>query len=399
MVRLVCSHWVLCVGYLLLTVLAPVAAAEDAPHEEFFEKKVRPILAGTCLKCHGEQKASGGLRVDSRDLLLRGGDRGPALVPGNPDGSLLIRAIRRQQDQLQMPPGKPLPAQAVADLAAWVKAGAHWPSSARTLKVERHWAFAPLRVVQPPEDPTGRSSQPVDQFILAKWKEKKLHPVRPADRRTLIRRVTFDLIGLPPTPEEVDTFVKDSRADAYDQLIERLLASPRYGERWGRHWLDVVRYADTAGETADFPVADAWRYRNYVIDAFNRDKPYNQFLREQLAGDILAAQLPADASPERRAELIVATGYLASARRFGFNVVQDHFLTIEDTIDTLGKSVLGLTIACARCHDHKYDPITSADYYALYGIFDSTRYPFPGCEHTRKPRDLVPLPDTQARRR
>jgi hypothetical protein len=256
----------------------------------------------------------------------------------------------------------------------------------------RHWAFQPVRY--PPVPAVKNVTWPltsVDNFVLVELEKRHLTPVRPADRRTLIRRATFDLIGLPPTPEQIEAFVNDGRPEAYAELIERLLASPRYGERWARHWLDIVRYADTAGETADFPVVDAWRYRNYVIDAFNRDMPYDQFLREQLSGDILAKQLPAGPSTDRYAELITATGYLAIARRFGFNPTADHYLTIEDTIDNLGKSVLGLTVACARCHDHKYDPISRADYYGLYGIFDSTRYAFPGSEHTKTPRDMVPL--------
>ncbi len=252
----------------------------------------------------------------------------------------------------------------------------------------QHWSFRPLAAVTPPavKDPAWART-PIDRFILAKLEAKGLAPASPADRATLLRRVSFDLTGLPPTPEEADRFLSDDRPDAYERLVERLLASPAYGERWGRHWLDVARYADTAGETADFPVPHAWRYRNYVITSFNADKPYDQFVREQIAGDLLARSAPAG----QRDELIVATGYLAIARRFGFDSVADHYLTIEDTIDTLGKSILGLTIGCARCHDHKYDPVSVQDYYALYGIFDSTRYPFAGCEKDKRPRDLVPL--------
>ena len=254
-----------------------------------------------------------------------------------------------------------------------------------------HWAFQPLRVVAPPADPSGWARNPLDAFVAAKQRALNLKPARAADRRTLIRRATFDLLGLPPTPDEVEAFVKDTAPDAYERLIDRLLTSPHYGERWGRHWLDVVRYADTAGETADYPVPDAWRYRNYVIASLNSDIPYDLFVREQIAGDILATKLPGDAPREQRAELVVATGYIAIARRFGYNITADHNLTIDDTIDTLGKSVLGLALGCARCHDHKFDPISTNDYYALYGIFDSTRYPFSGCEHTKVPRDSVPL--------
>ena len=217
--------------------------------------------------------------------------------------------------------------------------------------------------------------------------KKGLTPLGPADRRTLIRRATFDLTGLPPTPEEVEAFLADRSPDAFAKVVDRLLASPRYGERWGRHWLDVVRYADSAGENSDHPLPHAWRYRNWVIDAFNRDQPYDEFIREQIAGDLLAKQGP----PEKAADRIVATGYLAIARRFGHEIDKDIHLTLEDAIDTLGKSVLGLTIGCARCHTHKYDPITAEDYYALYGILASTKFSFPGCEPAQQPRDLVPL--------
>jgi hypothetical protein len=250
-----------------------------------------------------------------------------------------------------------------------------------------HWAFKAVRAIQPSADRSGWSRNPIDAFVFAGQRDHGLKPAPAADRHSFIRRATFDLLGLPPSPDDVETFMSDPAPDAHERLIDRLLASPHYGERWGRHWLDVVRYADTAGETADFPVPDAWRYRNYVIDSFNHDKPYGQFLREQIAGDILATKLRA----EQRSELIIATGYIAISRRFGFDITSDFHLTIDDTIDTLGKSVLGLALGCARCHDHKFDPVAMIDYYALYGIFDSTRYPFPGCEHTKVPRDSVPI--------
>lgn len=234
---------------------------------------------------------------------------------------------------------------------------------------------------------------PVDFFILQQLEAAKLQPAKRAEAVVLLRRATFDLTGLPPTPEEVEAFVQSSARDpqaAFKNVVDRMLASPRYGERWGRHWLDVVRYADTAGENSDMPVDDAWRYRNYVIHSFNQDMPFDQFIREQLAGDILAKANPKIA-PERYSELITATGYLAISRRHGHDAKKDHYLTIEDTIDTLGKSFLGLTIACARCHDHKYDPISAKDYYGLYGIFASTRYAYPGSEGNRPITDLVPL--------
>ena len=366
------------------------AAAAPADDEAFFEAKIRPVLAASCVRCHGPKKASGGLRLDSRAGLLRGGDDGPAVEPDHPDESLLLRAIRRvdEEEVAPMPPDKPLPAAAVADLRRWVAAGAPWPDTVAPIRSARHWAFEPVRAGDPPGLPGGH---PIDAFLAADQARKGLAPSPPADRPTLIRRATFDLLGLPPTPEEVDAFLADASPAAFEAVVDRLLASPHHGEKWGRAWLDVAHYADTAGETADIPVPDAWRYRNYVIAAINADTPYDQFLREQLAGDLLARDLPTDAPPGRYGELITATGYLAVARRFGFQISADHHLTIDDTIDTFSKGVLGLTVACARCHDHKYDPISAADYYALYGIFASTRYPYPGCEKDRVPRDNVPL--------
>ena len=248
-----------------------------------------------------------------------------------------------------------------------------------------HWAF---QTVKRPVVPTSNRlpmASPVDAFIRAKLGGQSL--AAPADKRTLLRRASYDLIGLPPTADEADAFERDSSTNAFAKVVERLLASPHYGERWGRHWLDLVRYADTAGETADYPVPVAWRYRNYVIDAFNADKPYDEFVREQIAGDILAR----GGSRERYAERVTATGYLAISRRFGFDSENYHHLTIQDTIDTLGQTVLGLTLGCARCHAHKFDPVSMNDYYALYGIFESTRYAFPGSEQKQKSRALVPL--------
>ena len=251
-----------------------------------------------------------------------------------------------------------------------------------------HWAFQPVR---DPALPAVRHADwcrnGIDRFVLARLEAAGQQPAPAAGRRGLIRRVTLDLTGLPPTADETDAFVADTAPDAYARLVDRLLDSPHYGEHWGRHWLDVVRYADTAGETADYPVPVAWRYRNYVIDAFNADKPYDEFLREQIAGDILAARGPR----ERYAERVTATGYLAISRRFGFDSENYHHLTIQDTIDTLGQSVLGLSLGCARCHAHKFDPVSTADYYGLYGIFESTRYAFPGSEQKQRLRSMAPV--------
>ena len=251
-----------------------------------------------------------------------------------------------------------------------------------------HWAFQPVRdPVLPVVTHHTWCQTALDRFILARLEADGLTPAAPADRRALCRRATFDLTGLPPSEEEINAFVADASPGAFPRLVDRLLDSPHYGEHWGRHWLDVVRYADTAGETADYPVPVAWRYRNYVIDSLNSDKPYDEFLREQIAGDILARTGPR----ERYAERVIATGYLAISRRFGFDSENYHHLTIQDTIDTVGQSVLGLSLGCARCHDHKFDPVSMPDYYALYGIFDSTRYAFPGSEQKQKHRAMTPL--------
>ena len=259
-------------------------------------------------------------------------------------------------------------------------------TSAAAVATNDHWAFKPVTDPQPPEVRNRRwLNNDVDRFILARLEAAGRPPALSADKRTLIRRATFDVTGLPPTPEEVERFLRDTSPRAFERLVERLLASPHYGERWGRHWLDVVRYADTAGENSDFPIPQAYLYRNYVIDSFNSDKPYDQFLREQIAGDIL----PADSQAVRN-EQTIATGFIALSRRFGGGAGEAH-LTIEDTLETTGRAVLGLSLGCARCHDHKHDPVTMQDYYRLYGVFGSTRYPHPGAELKNRQADFVPL--------
>jgi hypothetical protein len=379
---------------LVLCVAAPARAAERAEDDEtFFERSVRPTLAGTCFPCHGGKKTGGGLRVDSREALLKGGESGPALVPGDPGGSLLVQAVRHAEGVAEMPPGKRLPDAVIADLAAWVKAGAFWPpaGAVKGFQAARHWSFEPVRAVEPPDDPSGWSDHPVDRFVAEVRRARGLTPVGPADRRTLIRRLTFDLTGLPPTPAETSAFLADDSPGAYETVVDRLLASPRYGERWGRHWLDVARYADTAGDNADYPVPELARYRDYVIAAFNADKPYDEFVREQIAGDLLARDGPAD----RHAERVIATGFLAVSRRYATAPYELWHLTLEDAIETTGRAFLGLTLRCARCHDHKFDPVTQKDYYALYGIFASTAFPWAGGEEFQtknSPREhFVPL--------
>jgi Protein of unknown function (DUF1553)/Protein of unknown function (DUF1549)/Planctomycete cytochrome C len=378
---------------LIPLVAAASAASANGPADEpesFFELKVRPVLAGSCLKCHGAVKASGGLRLDSREAMLRGGESGPAVLPGEPNNSLLIHAVQHTDKSLEMPPGKLLPKEVRDDLAAWVAGGAKWPklaATSRTIEGRKHWAFEPLDHVSPPVDPTGWATGPIDRFIAAGQRRHGLKPVRLAGKMTLIRRATFDLIGLPPAPERIEAFVADERSDAYERLVDELLASPQYGERWGRYWLDLARYADTAGDNSDYPVPQAHLYRDYVIDAFNADVPYDRFLHEQLAGDILAGVGP----PEDYARRVIATGFVAQAKRFGTSKLEDIHQIIEDTLNTTGQVVLGLSLRCARCHDHKYDPISSRDYYALYGFFASTKYPFAGAEEERRPSEFVPL--------
>jgi hypothetical protein len=364
---------------LATTARAQMAHAQTAADDAFFEAKVRPVLSEACFKCHGGAKTSSGLRVDSRAALLTGGKHGPALVPGAPDRSLLLQAMRHAHEDLRMPPGKKLPDHVLNDFAAWIKQGAAWPEKAATRDAfapQSHWAFQPLKPVAPPADPSGWAEHPIDRYIAATLRRQGLAPVGPADPRALRRRLTFDLIGLPPPPEEVDAFNADNGGVGYAKLIDRLLASPHYGERWGRHWLDVVRYADTAGDNADYPIPEAYRYRDYVIGAFNADLPFDQFVQEQIAGDLLARS----DRGARFAERIVATGFLALSRRYATAPYEFWHLTLEDTIDTTGQAFLGLSLRCARCHDHKFDPVTREDYYGLYAIFARTAFPYAGSE-------------------
>ncbi|HYH64801.1 MAG TPA: DUF1553 domain-containing protein [Urbifossiella sp.] len=358
---------------LLLT--APAAAQSDA----HFEKSVRPVLVEKCVACHGPDKQKGGLRVDSRAALLAGGARGPALVPGDPGKSLLLHALAHD-GELRMPPKDKLPAPAVAAVAAWVKAGAPWPDSAPAAKAPKapgprpitaeeraFWAFQPVK--RPPV-PRSAFPNPIDAFLAAKLAEQGLALAPPADRRLLLRRVTFDLTGLPPTPAETDAFLRDPAADAFERVVDRLLASPAYGEKWGRRWLDVARYADSNGMDENLAYVNAWRYRDWVIRSLNADKPYDQFVREQIAGDLLAGGTDAE-----RADRLTATGFLVVGPKM---LAEDDPMKmrmdiVDEQLDTLGQAFLGLTLGCARCHDHKFDPIRAEDYYALAGVFASTK--------------------------
>ena len=357
---------------------------------DYFEQNIRPVLATRCYSCHSAKLkvAQGELYADSKQGLLRGGKSGvPAVVPGKPDESLLIKAIKGEHKDLKMPPGKPLSPEQVQAFVEWIAMGAPDPRTGSTAVVvekaaydwaaeKKHWAYQPVKDPALPsvKEPEWNHTA-VDRFIKAKLDEKGLHPIAPATKQALLRRVTYDLTGMPPTPEQITAFLLDTSPKALSKVIDRLLESPRYGEHWGRHWLDIVRYADTAGDASDFPVPEMYRYRNYVIRSLQQDKPFDRFISEQIAGDLLPHK-----GSEDRAEKLTATGYLANARRFG-QTDREFYLTIDDTIENLGKAVLGLSTGCARCHDHKFDPIPTKDYYALAGILKSTKYPIAGLEH------------------
>jgi hypothetical protein len=357
---------------------------EGAPSTEavaFFEAKVRPVLIEQCFKCHGPDKHKGSLRLDSRAALLAGGDTGPAIVPGNPGKSLLIQAINHANDELKMPPSKKLAKERIADLTHWVQMGAPWPggdaaatSTPRkgelqvTEKDRQFWAF---QKVKRPAVPAVKDqvwvANPIDAFVLARLEAKGLRPNPPAGKRELIRRLCYDLTGLPPTPEEVEAFVNDSSPRAYERLVDRLLDSPHYGEKWGRHWLDLVRFAETNSYERDNPKPNTWRYRDYVIASYNADKPYDRFVKEQLAGDEL---------PDADAESVIATGY------YRLGIWDDEptdrdlakFDGLDDVVATTGQVFLGLTLDCARCHDHKIDPVPQRDYYRLLAFFHNVKH-------------------------
>ncbi len=380
---------------LLLGCLAagPLRAAEtqtnllsDAAKSDFFEKRIRPLLVERCYECHSAEakKVKGGLRLNTREDLLKGGDTGPAIVPGDPDKSRLIEAVRYKNQDLQMPPKSPLSPEQVSDLEQWVKMGAPDPrskaavptGSKRVINLDegrKFWAFRPIAN---PSVPKVQSSKlkvqsPVDNFIFAKLEEKKLKPAPPADKRTLLRRATFDLTGLPPTPAEIDAFIVDKSPEAFATVVNRLLSSPQYGERWGRHWLDVARYADSNGLDENVAFGNAWRYRDYVVNAFNHDKPYNQFIVEQLAGDLLPAAETLSVKHER----LTALGFLCIGPKVLAepDKVKLEMDLIDEQIETMGRAFMGVTLGCARCHDHKFDPVPTEDYYSLAAILKSTR--------------------------
>lgn len=356
----------------------------DSKKLQFFESKIRPVLIKHCYECHSakSEEIGGRLLVDSAPALLKGGDSGPAVVQGKPDESPLIEAIR--YETVEMPPDGRLPASVVKDFEQWVSAGAVDPrtndtsdaaaDSSSEIDIEegrKFWCFQPVRSpVLPKVSKTSWPADDIDAFVLAKLEGNALQPAPDADRRTLIRRLYFDLIGLPPAPEDVDRFVNNQSEDALSQLVDRLLESPEFGVHWGRHWLDVVRYADSNGADFNATFHDAWKYRDYVIAAFNNDKPFDRFVREQIAGDLLGYE-----SIEQQAEGIIATGFLM----LGSKMLSERdkakldLDVVDEQLIALGKGFLGMTLGCCRCHDHKFDPIPTEDYYALAGILTSTR--------------------------
>ncbi len=363
------TRWIAVLPALALAAAPVVAQPPEkltAEQTHFFETKVRPVLAEKCYSCHGEKKQSAGLRLDTAAGVKQGADDGPVIVPGDPAKSRLVKSVKREGD-FAMPPKGELPAQQVADLTEWVRMGAPFPADVAVAKgadPTKHWAFQPVKSQSPPATKQPAAS-PIDAFVLAKLEAKGLSLSPPAARRTLLRRASFDLTGLPPTAEEIEAFEKDQSPDAFAKVVDRLLASPHYGERWGRHWLDVARYADTKGYVfnEERAFAFAFTYRDYVIRSINEDKPYDRFVVEQLAADKLP--LGEDRSP------LAAMGFLTLGRRF-LNNTHD---IIDDRIDVVTRGLMGLSVACARCHDHKYDPIPAKDYYSLYGVFASSVEP------------------------
>lgn len=372
----------LCLGILALT-NAPfptsAPAAETTEQDtEFFERRVRPVLVERCFSCHGNGQRKGELSLASREDMLRGGASGPVLVPGKPEASLLLDAVGYEGD-VQMPPDAPLPAPEIAALRQWIAAGAPWPARSESVPVtpgkvsaqdRQFWSFRPFQTVQPPTVKHDWVRKPHDTFVLQARVAAGLRPVPAADKRTLARRVYLDLLGFLPAPEELDQFLRDQRPDAYARLVDRLLASPAYGERWARHWLDIARYAEDQAHTFQARLyPQGYRYRDWVVQAFNNDMPFDEFVVAQLAGDLT--------TDENRLDRLPALGFMALGPVYygdGGCAPKARADEWDDRVDTLGRGLLGLTIACARCHDHKFDPISTRDYYALAGVFASTRY-------------------------
>ncbi len=355
--------------------------------ESFFETRVRPVLHEHCVECHGPEKQKGGLRLDSRDALLKGGESGAAVSPGNPAGSLLLKAVRQEDPDLKMPPAKSgprLPDAVIADLQRWVETGAAWPNSpalaagsakpafdleARKRKLP--WIWEAPRRQKIPAAP-GRTE--VDRFLAAKLQEKGIAPAPPTDDLTWLRRVHFAITGLPPRLEEIAAFESDESRTRRERVVDTLLASPHFGERWARHWMDLMRYAESRGHEGDYAIANAWRYRDYLIGAFNSDVPYNQFVREHVAGDLLPAPRLRPGTDINESVLATGWAFLGEENHSPVDIRQDECERIDNKVDVFSKAFLGLTISCARCHDHKFDPIRSQDYYALTGFLLSSSF-------------------------
>ncbi len=380
--------------------------ADDSTDIEFFEERIRPVLVKSCYKCHSDEskEVKGGLLLDTREGIQRGGESGHGVVPGKLDQSTIIEAIR--YEGLEMPPDEQLPESVITDFEKWVLMGAPDLRDGKAMLIQKtidfdqarqFWAFQPI--AQPAIPAVQDADWPatdIDRFVLARLEEDGLHPVGDAEPAQLVRRVFFDLTGLPPGPADVESFVADPSPEAYEALIDRLLDSPQFGERWGRHWMDVVRFAESTGMERNFTYPHAWRYRDYVIESFNEDKPFDQFVREQVAGDLLPAATSAE-----RGEQIVATGMLAIGPKLlnENNAEAFRMEVVDDQIDVVSRAFLGLTASCARCHDHKFDPIPQSEYYALAGIFCSTDTLFGTATQNgnRQPAELIALSGTSVK--
>jgi hypothetical protein len=385
--------WRFLTGSVLFAV--PALVAQQATVSDGTE--IQPIFKTICRPCHNETARSSGLALTSKEALLAGGNRGPAIKPGNPDESLLVRAVE-QSGELKMPPGRKLQPDQIASIRRWIALGAVWPkdeAAASRPKGSDWWAFQPVKRVNPPPVKNAAwARNPIDQFVLARLEKESLQPSPEASKETLLRRVSLDLTGLVPPPREIRDFLADTSPNAYERVVDRLLASPHYGERWGRHWLDVARYADSDGYTIDAP-RQMWKYRDWVINALNRDMPFDQFVIEQIAGDML---------PDPTVDQRIATGFhrnTASNYEGGIDFEQYRVEAVVDRVSTTGAAFLGLTLGCARCHDHKYDPVTQREFYQIFAYFNSTDEISKEAERTEFNRPIldVPAPEEIARKK
>lgn len=412
------KRFVLCRAKQVLTCLVVTAflpslcakvSAQDEPllskeQADFFENKIRPVLVDSCYECHSAEagkNVAGSLMLDSKAGVLEGGDSGPTIVPGKPERSLLMKALSHRDPEFAMPPDEKLADQVIDDFETWIRMGAPDPRTEtqprpNEIDIElgrQHWAFqSPVKAEVPTPKNSDWAWTNIDRFIMSAMEANNITPVGDADKRTLLRRLTFDLTGLPPTADEINAFLADTSPNAFEHAVDRLLDSPQFGEKWARHWLDVARYAESTGSTVNFYYPQAWRYRDYVIDSLNADKPYDEFIKEQLAGDLLPSR-----DPNQEAERMIATGFLALGpkslnERDGLKFELD---MVDEQIDVTTQAFLGITVACARCHDHKFDPIPQEDYYAMAGVFRSTEtlYGTVRFINSQRPTELLVLPD------